>query len=440
MSVPKVLIIGGGFGGLAVAKGLRCADVTVTLIDKTNYHLFQPLLYQVASAALSPGDIAAPIRSVLRHQENTTVLMGGIDKIDLDRQVAFAHNGDEFPFDILVVATGAHHSYFGHEEWESLAPGIKTLADALTIRQRILVAFERAERSNNPEEIAGYLNFVIVGGGPTGVELAGAVAEIAHKSLLKEFRRIDPNQAKVYLIEGAPRLLSAYPEDLSERARKDLEELGVVVITGAHVTNITEDGVYIGERFIPTSTVTWAAGNSARTKMLDASIPRDRAGRIYVESDLSLKDYPNVFVIGDAACAIDPATQKPLPGIAPVALQQGRFLAKVIAKNLPREERPEFHYHDKGYMATIGKARAVAVMGRWKFTGFLAWLAWCLIHVLYLINFRNKLAVMSEWVFCYITGKRPVRIIHRDIFDAFCPVEPKPLEKFHRQQKKPDHS
>lgn len=417
MSRPKVVIIGGGFGGLAAAQKLKHAEVDVLLLDRTNHHVFQPLLYQVASAALSPGDIASPLRHILRKQKNTTVLMAEVVNIDIEKKQVYARNGDIFPYDSLIVATGARHSYFGHNTWESYAPGLKTLSDAITIRERILVAFERAERCETKEEAAKYLRFVIVGGGPTGVELAGAIAEIAHKTLLNDFRHIQPSHAEIYLIEGDSRLLTAYPEDLSARAKEDLEKLGVNIITDQHVTNITEEGAYIGDRLIETSTITWAAGNQASPPIQNSSLERDRAGRLVVEPDLSLKNHPEVFIIGDAANFKDPKTGRSLPGIAPVAVQQGHHVAETISKGLSKDERTAFHYFDKGTMATIGKAKAVAVIGKKHFTGLFAFIVWCFVHILYLINFRNRVAVMMEWFYWYISNQRGVRLIRRPIYD-----------------------
>lgn len=414
MGYPRVIIIGGGFGGLAAAKKLGRAKVILQVLDRTNHHLFQPLLYQVASAALSPADVAVPIREILRKQNNTTVLMADIAKIDASLQVVEAANGEQFPFDWLVVAVGARHSYFGHPEWETFAPGLKTYAEAIEIRERVLLAFEHAERCDSRAAAAKYMRFVIVGGGPTGVELAGSIAEIARKTMLRNFRKIRPENAEIYLIEGANRLLLTYPEDLSQRAKRDLEGMGVKVLLNSPVTNINAEGVFIGNRLIPTSTVTWAAGNEAGPILRTIGVPQDRQGRIIVGPDLTIPGHQQIFVIGDAAHC-QGKDGRPLPGIAPVAIQQGRYVAKLIRDDIPAAKRKPFKYWDKGTMATIGRAKAVAVVGRWHFKGLVAWLAWCFIHVLYLVNFRNRLFVMLEWFFWYLTNQRSVRLIRRPI-------------------------
>lgn len=414
MALAKLVIIGGGFGGLNLAKALKKADLDILLIDKTNHHLFQPLLYQVATAALSPGEIATPIREILRHQENTSVIMGDVEQIDTKGRKVVLQNGDVISYDYLVLATGARHSYFGNDKWEVFAPGLKTIQDALKIREQVLISFEKAERMDRVSETEKYLNFVVIGGGPTGVEMAGAIAEIANKTLFKNFRRIKPEGSKIYLIEALPHILPVYPESLAIRAEKDLKEMGVRVITGKKVTNITEEGVQIEDEFIPSVNIIWAAGNQASPLLKSLDVPLDRAGRVIVEPDLSIPGHPEVFVIGDAANAkgID---GKPLPGIATTAIQQGKYVAKLIGKHLPKEDRPPFKYFDKGSMATIGTKRAVAQMGKLKIAGFLAWLAWCFIHIVYLIGFRNRFGVMIEWIYCFVTGQRGVRLIYRSI-------------------------
>lgn len=412
MNRPKVIIIGGGFGGINAAKKLKRADVDLTLIDRTNHHLFQPLLYQVATAALSPGNIAMPIREILRNQSNTTVIMGEVELIDKLKKEIKLSNGETMPFDYLIVATGARHSYFGNEQWEPLAPGLKSLDDAIKVRENILLAFERAERCHDPDVIASELRFVIVGGGPTGVEMAGSVAEIAHKTLFHNFRHIAPEHSEILVIEGSPRLLHAFPEKLSEKAKEDLEQMGVNIRTHTHVTNITEDGVYINEEFIPTKNVIWAAGNQASPLLKSLDIPLDRAGRAIVEPDMSIPDHPEIFVIGDSAFATNEEGD-PLPGIAPVAIQQGHYVAKVIRTG----KRTPFHYLDKGVMATIGTAKAVAAIGKRCFTGFFAWLAWSFIHVFYLISFPKRIIVMTQWMIMYLGGNRHVRLIKKPIFD-----------------------
>lgn len=414
MHHTKVVIIGGGFGGLTTAKALKKAKMDLLLIDKTNHHLFQPLLYQVATAALSPGEIGIPIREILRHQRNASVIMGDVVHVNKDKRMLTLLNGDQIGYDYLVIAIGAKHSYFGKNEWEPLAPGLKTLADALEIRQRILISFEMAERMDSISDAEKYLNFVVIGGGPTGVEMAGAIAEIAQKTMFKNFRRIKPEKSKIYLIEALPHILPVYPEGLSLRAEKDLKNMGVRVITGKKVTHITEEGVQIEELFIPCKNVIWAAGNQAEPLLKTLETPLDRQGRVLVEPDLSIPNHPDIFVIGDAACAMN-KDNKPLPGIAPTAIQQGKYVAKIIQKEIAKGSRPPFKYFDKGSMATIGTKKAVVMYKKLQFGGFLAWLAWCFIHIVYLIGFRNRFGVMVEWFYCFLTGQRGVRLIYRSI-------------------------
>lgn len=410
----KIVIIGGGFGGLRVAQSLKKAKMDLLVIDKTNHHLFQPLLYQVATAALSPGEIATPIREILRHQNNTSVIMGDVVRINKAEHYVVLGNGDKVSFDYLVVAIGARHSYFGNDQWESFAPGLKTVQDALKIRENILISFEKAERLANLADAQKYLNFVLIGGGPTGVEMAGAIAEIAHKTLFKNFRRINPEKSKIYLLEALPNILPAYPVKLAQRAQKDLEKMGVIVITGKKVTNITKDGVQLENEFIPSQNVIWAAGNQVSPLLKSLDVPLDRAGRVIVEPDLSIPSHPEIFVIGDAASGKD-KKGKPLPGIAPVAIQQGKYVAKLIEKQTPKEKRSPFRYLDKGSMATIGTSKAIATVGKFQFTGFIAWFAWCFIHILYLVSFRNRFGVLVEWVYCFITGQRGVRLVYHSI-------------------------
>lgn len=411
MKKPRLLIIGGGFGGINTANALKKASLDIVIYDRTNHHLFQPLLYQVATSTLSPADIAQPIREVLAKQKNCTVFLGDVESIDTrSKTIKLANENTDF-YDYLVVATGGRHSYFGHDEWEKLAPGLKTLDDALSIREKILIAFEKAERCESQVEALGYLNFIIIGGGPTGVEMAGAIAEIA-SSMTKNFRRIRPKQAKIYLLEGTKQILPAYPEDLANRAKEDLEKLGVIVMTQAIVTNITDDGVWIGNNFQPSHTIIWAAGNQAGPVLKSLDVPLDRQGRVLVEKDLSIPGHPDVFVIGDAAHVLGENGQ-PVPGIAPAAIQEGKYVAKIIGKNIPPEQRDPFNYFDKGQMATIGRNKAVAISGRLKIKGFLAWLMWSFIHVFYLISFRNRVKVMLEWMFWYVTGYRTARLIVR---------------------------
>ncbi len=414
MAYPRVVIVGGGFGGLSLAKKLGNEKFDVWLIDKTNHHLFQPLLYQVASAALSPADIAVPIREILSSYQNITVMMGdvvGINKKDKSLSLA---NGDELGYDYLILAVGAKHSYFGNDQWEPIAPGLKTLTDALKIRERILISFEKAERCDSISEAKKYLNFIIIGGGPTGVEMAGAIAEIAYDTMLRNFRRIDTKKSKIYLIEGTNHILPVYPEKLSAKARGYLEKFGVRVITGRRVTKVTEEGVEVEGDFIPGRNIIWAAGNQASPLLKQLETPLDRQGRAIVDFDLSLPDHPEIFVIGDAAAA---KWKKDLyfPALAPVAVQQGRYVANILRRKLPKEKRPPFKYLDKGTMATIGKTKAVGMFGKLKFSGFFAWLAWCFVHILYLIGFRNKLIVLMQWLFAYYSGQRGARLINRSI-------------------------
>lgn len=416
MAYPKVVIIGGGFGGLSVAKGLCDAKVEILVVDRTNHHVFQPLLYQVASGALSSGNIAAPIREILRHQQNTTVIMANIVSIDTLNKKVTAKNGDSYSYDYLIVAAGASHSYFNHPEWEEVAPGLKTIQDAVRIREKVLLAFELAERSDSISQAIKFLRFVIIGGGPTGVEMAGDIAEIAHRTMFKNFRKIRPEQAEIYLIEGLPQILPSYPKDLAYIAQSDLEKLGVKVLTNTMVTNVTKEGVMLGDKFLESSTIIWAAGNQASPLLKTLNVPLDKQGRVLVQPDLSIPGHPEVFVIGDAALFVDKQGM-PLPGIAPVAIQQGRYIAKLIKKRIPPENRSPFKYFDKGMMATIGKAKAVGVIRKLHFSGFLAWLAWCFVHIMYLITYRNRAIVMLQWTFWYLTGRRPVRLITRPIED-----------------------
>ncbi len=406
---PRVVIIGAGFGGLQAARALHKAPVRVTVIDRTNHHLFQPLLYQVATAALSPADISAPIRHILRKQRNAEVVLAEVTGVDLQRRrVVMGHRS--LPYDYLVIATGASVHYFGHSEWQAYAPGLKSLEQARAIRQKILSAFELAEMERDPQRIEALLTFVVIGAGPTGVEMAGAIAEVAHKTLATEFRHIDPRQAHILLVEAAPRVLSTYSERLSRKAEQSLTRLGVEVLTGQPVTNIDDEGIYTGEKRIAASTVLWTTGVQASPagKWLEA--PMDRAGRVKVMPDLTVPEQPAVFVIGDTAlCEQD---GKPLPGIAPVAMQQGLYVAATIMRKVRGEQEiPPFHYRDKGSMATIGRSHAVVQLGPLSLTGFVAWLAWLMIHLLYLIGFRNRLLVMLQWVWCYLTFQRGARLL-----------------------------
>jgi NADH dehydrogenase len=406
----KVIVIGGGFGGLNAVKALKDADLDILLLDRTNHHVFQPLLYQVATAALSVSSIASPIREILRRQTNVEVLMADVTRIDKSEQKVITADGESFFYDFLIVATGATHSYFGHDEWEKFAPGLKTVADGERIREQILLAFEKAERCENLQEAQKYLRFVIVGGGPTGVEMAGSIAEFAHRTLFKNFRHINPATSKIYLIEGTHQVLPSFPAHLGEKAQKDLEKLGVEVLLNTFVTNVSAEGVTMGNRCLETPNVIWAAGNQASSLLKTLHISLDKQGRAIVNPDLTIPHYPNVFVIGDAARCLD-AQGQPLPGIAPVAIQQGRYVAKIIKKNLTPQQRRPFVYFDKGTIATIGRGKAVAMIRKLQFSGFVAWLIWCFIHIFYLISFRYRLLVMVQWIFLYLLGRRQARII-----------------------------
>ncbi len=408
MIKKKVVIIGGGFGGLNSALALKNANVEITLIDKTNHHLFQPLLYQVATAALSPGDIAAPIRAILKRQKNVRVIMDEIVEIDRKNKKVIGKEC-EAEFDYLIIATGARHSYFGKSEWEKFALGLKTIRDALSIREKMLISFERAERLNDPKEIEKCLTFVIVGGGPTGVEVAGAIAEISKKTMLQNFRNFDPSHTKIILLEAGERILSTYDPELSYAAQVALEELGVNVWVNKMVTGINEKGVMVGDKFIETPNVIWAAGNNASAMLKTLNAELDGSGRVIVKTDCSVKEEPNIFVIGDAANFSE--NNKPLPGVAPVAIQQGKYVADIITKRTPRERRKPFKYFDKGNLATIGRAKAIMEVGKFKLSGFLAWLMWGVVHIMFLISFRNKYKVMSEWLYYYLSYKHGIRLI-----------------------------
>lgn len=407
---PHVVIIGGGFGGLNAALSLRGAPVQITLIDRSNHHLFQPLLYQVATAGLSAPDIAAPIRRILRGQDNVTVLMGEVDDIDTAKKtVCFA--GSEVPYDHLIVAVGAVNHWFGHDAWAEHAPGLKTIDDALDIRRRILLAFESAERAGDPEEQSQWLTFAVVGGGPTGVELAGSIIEVATHALARDFRNFDTRRTKVVLIEGGDRILPAFPEDLSQKAREQLAGLGVEIRTGSRVTDITAEGVRLGNELIAARTVLWGAGVKASPLLAALDAPLDRGGRVLVEADLSIPGHPEVTVIGDAAALRQ--GERWIPGVAPAATQGGKHVAGNIRRSLAGEPPLPFRYTDKGSLATIGRKAAVADFGRLKFSGLFAWLLWMGVHVLFLIGFRNKAAVMMEWAWAYLTYQRSARVILR---------------------------
>ena len=414
---PHVVILGGGFGGLYCARALGDAPVRITLVDRRNHHLFQPLLYQVATAALNPADIAQPIRSILRKQPNCEVLLGEAEAIDAPHNRVLLTDGAVIDYDYLVVATGATHSYFGHDEWQGLAPGLKTVEDAIEIRKRILSAFEAAERASDPKTQREWLTFVVVGGGPTGVELAGAISEVAFHSLTRDFRRIDPQQARVLLLEGTPHVLGTYPDVLREKARKQLGQLGVQVHLDARVTGIDEHGVTVhfksGEERIAARTVLWGAGVAASPLARSLGVPLDRAGRVKVTPTLNAPGFDNVFVIGDLA-EVKSKDGGLVPGVAPAAMQEGRYVARAIVDLV--HEKPifghPFVYFDKGSLATIGRKKAVADLpGHIRLWGFIAWLAWLFIHILFLIGFRNRVLVLVEWAWQYLTFRRGARLI-----------------------------
>ena len=402
--MKRVVIIGSGFGGLYAARALRKADVRITVVDRRNYHLFQPLLYQVATAALNPSDIARPIRSILRRQKNVDVLLGEATAIDLDKKLVTLRDG-ELAYDILIVATGATHSYFSHPEWERDAPGLKTIEDALEIRRRVLVAFEEAERESDPERQRAWLTFIVVGAGPTGVELAGALSEIARQTMIRDFRHFNPSSARVLLLEGKERVLPTYPPDLSAKAADQLRGLGVEVMTNAIVTSVNDREVCVGETPIATRTVLWAAGVQASPLSKTLGVPLDRAGRVLVNEDLTVPGHAEVFVIGDLAAVDD------VPGVAPAAIQEGLHTARNIQRAIDGKPALPFRYRDKGSLATIGRAAGVADIGPFHLSGFIAWMAWLAIHIFFLIGFRNRLLVILEWAWAYVTYDRGARLI-----------------------------
>ena len=410
--VPQVVIIGAGFGGLNAALKLARYSVKITLIDRKNHHTFQPLLYQVATAGLSPGEIAAPIRWIVRGHRNIEVLLGEVQNFDLERHLVKLPDR-ELPYDYLIVASGASHAYFGHDEWEPLAPGLKTIEDALEIRRRVLLAFELAERQAAGGGAQVQLNFVIVGGGPTGVELAGTLSEIARRALADEFHSIDPQRTRIILLEGGPRILPAYPEDLSRSAEDQLRRLGVEVHTSTMVTGVEPASVRMGETRLPAAVILWAAGVAASPlgKMLGA--PVDRAGRVLVNPDLSIPGHREVFVVGDLA-ALKDASGQLVPGVAPAAIQQGKATARNIVHDLQGQPRRDFHYLNKGSLATIGRAAAIAQFGKIHISGFVAWLSWLFVHIFFLIGFRNRIIVLIQWAWSYFTYERGARLITGD--------------------------
>ncbi len=418
-----MVIVGGGFGGLSAAKALMNSDVDVTLIDKTNHHLFQPLLYQVATAALSPGDVAQPIRSILRSSRNLHVVMTTVTNIDTQRKEVITTDG-AYQYDSLILAPGARHSYFGHEEWEQNAPGLKDLSDALLIRERILRTFEEAEHHAATVVARTMLTFVVVGGGPTGVELAGAIAEISLRTMLPDFPRLKRSDVRVILVEGGPRILSSFSDSHSAKAVKMLQRLGVEVMCDSAVSDVSDHGVMVGNEFIASRNVIWAAGNKASQLLETLDVELDRAGRVLVNPDCSVPLLSDVFVIGDGAHFN--TLNGPLPGVAQVAMQQGVYVAKLIKKNIPREGRAPFHYRDYGTMATIGRAKAVAHVFGIRSSGLIAWLMWAVIHVMQLISFRNRLKVMVEWMWYYISFQPGARlIIDRDEVSPAGSTQPK---------------
>src|SRR5881394_1606550 len=410
---PHVVIVGAGFGGLEAAKKLACEDVRVTVIDRANYHLFQPLLYQVATAALSPADIAAPIRAILSTCKNMEIILAEVQSVDVDAKKVKTADGIELTYDFLVLATGARHSYFGHDEWERLAPGLKSLEDAIEVRRRLLLAFEYAEKIPDEATRKAAMTFVVIGGGPTGVEMAGAIAEIARYTLAKDFRHIDPSQARVILVEGESRLLAAFPEDLSASAMKQLVDLGVEVRTGTRATNLTETGLQVGDEFIPCRVKIWAAGNNASFVGKTLGVPVDRVGRVIVNDDLTIPGHPEVQVIGDLA-NFSHQTGQPLPGVSPVAMQQGRHAARNILRMIKNRKPRRFRYWDKGSMATIGRNKAVADLNFVHLSGLPAWIVWLFVHVLFLVGFRNRLAVLFQWAWAYFTFNKGARLITRN--------------------------
>jgi len=418
---PKVVVIGAGFAGINAAKSLAKAPVDVTVVDRKNHHTFQPLLYQVALAVLSPAEIASPVRTVLRRAHNTEVLLGEVSGFDLQKRLVRL-DGLELPYDYLIVAAGATHAYFGHPEWEAIAPGLKTLEDAIEIRRRVLLAFETAEREMVAHKTPPPLNFVIIGAGPTGVELAGAIADIARHHLKSEFRAIDPRQSRVILLEGGPRVLATYPEDLSASAERQLKSMGVEVRTSAMVTNLEPDAVWVGKEKIPAAVILWGAGVSASPLGKMLGVPTDKAGRVIVEPDLTVPGHPEVFVAGDLASAKRKNGQ-PVPGVAPAAIQMGKFAARQIKRTVEGKPREHFEYWDKGSLATIGRSRAVADFpGKIHISGYFAWLSWLFVHLFFLIGFRNRFFVMIEWAWAYITYNHGARLITE-------PVEKELVEK-----------
>jgi NADH dehydrogenase len=445
---PKVVIIGGGFGGLQAAKALADKPVEVALIDRKNHHTFQPLLYQVATAVLSPGEIASPIRRILHKAKNVEVILGEAVAFDLEKQLVKLHDGSEIPFDYLIVAAGARHSYFGHDEWETSAPGLKTIEDALEIRRRVLLAFELAEREAYLTGVKKHLNFVVIGGGATGVEMAGAIAGIARQALANDFNLIDTRRALVQLFEGGDRILNAFDKSLSEHAKRDLEGLGVEVYLNSFVTEVEAGRVKVGDRWIDCDVAVWATGVAASHLGKEFGAETDRSGRVFVNKDLTAANHKNIFVIGDMANLLQ-TDGKPVPGVAPAAMQMAENAAANILRDLKGEARKDFKYFDKGSMATIGRNKAIAEIGKIKLSGLLAWFAWLFVHLISLIGFKNRLYVMSEWFWAYLTRERSARLITGDAEEmretphmieaapaAAAPIEAPKKEKVKRAPKK----
>lgn len=408
-----VVIVGAGFAGINVAKQLRSTNYNITIVDKSNHHLFQPLLYQVATAALSPGDIAIPIRALFTKQKNINVMMGEVTRIDKEKRVLGFADGEELSFDYLIMAPGAQYNYFGNEGWKKHAPGLKSLKNALSIRERILTSLEKAEKIIDADKRKPYLTYVVIGAGPTGVEMAGSIAEIAKRNMMRDYRNFSPDETRIYLVEAMDKVLGAFPEPLPDSAREDLEKMGVQVLLNSPVKDITESGVQLEDQFIETPNVIWGAGVSAAPVLSELNEEQDRIGRVIVNSDLSISSDPNIFVLGDAAHFKDDEGN-PLPGLAPVAIQQGKYIGKLIKDDARGKERTDFKYVDKGTMATIGRAKAVADIRGLKLTGFLAWIMWGFIHIFFLIGFRNRFRVFAEWMWHYITFKRGVRLIAKN--------------------------
>lgn len=404
-----IVIVGGGFGGISAAKILKKAPVNLTIIDRTNHHLFQPLLYQVATAALSPGDIAVPIRAIVGNKKNVKVLLGNVTNVDKSGKKLKLSDGRTVSFDQLILAPGARYNYFGNDSWEEHAPGLKSISDALQIRERILLSLEKAEQQDDPKMREPYLTYVIIGGGPTGVEMAGAIAEIAKRNMMRDYSTFSKNETRIFLVEAGPRILNGYPESLSERALEALEDMGVSVLVNTPVTDISKEEVHFKEGSIQTPNIIWAAGVAASPLLSSLNAEQDRTGRVKVQKDLSIPGNPDIFVIGDAACLEQDG--ETLPALAPVAMQQGKYLAEIIKNEVQPADRRAFRYIDKGTMATIGRAKAVADIKGLKFSGFPAWVIWCFVHILFLIGFRNRFKVFVEWVWFYFTFKRGVRLI-----------------------------